>query len=401
MIYVIFLTRESDRDLHVTGGIHMKSYSTHFILITLLTSCKTQEAVQQNNCFIKDTIVDMAISSKATENFKLSPDTKTVQRAHQGLYNDVGFCSDQTEDKIKISYPDIVYGFHSKTKRKLNSFWAKKDHVGSLEDLPEEFLDAIPDKAYGQKPTIVLTYPWKDFSVGTRFTHIPENDTKKTYAIKYIDHATQELIFDKVPKKNSLEEIQLDEQNSRKLFIKIIEKFVNRVDQSGKHHVIPYVWGGSSFTKPYKDEDFYKEDGTWHRNNEESSTYSGYDCSEFIMRMAKIAGIDFPWKTTTAIERSLKPVNDNNDLQDGDIIWVPGHVMIASNIKRNELIESRAYASGYGCVHRISLEECFHGISTYDDLLDHYYNHIPVQFKNRDGSVASKKYPVKLLKLVD
>ena len=42
----------------------------------------------------------MAISSKATENFKLSPDTKTVQRAHQGLYNDVGFCSDQTEDKI-------------------------------------------------------------------------------------------------------------------------------------------------------------------------------------------------------------------------------------------------------------------------------------------------------------
>ncbi len=77
-----------------------------------------------------------------------------------------------------------------------------------------------------------------------------------------------------------------------------------------------------------------------------SNQNSGYDCSEFVMRMAKIAGVDFPWKTTTAIERSRRALDSQDLLEEGDLIWVQGHVMVVSNIERNEIIESRGYGSG-------------------------------------------------------
>ena len=355
---------------------------------------------QRNNCCIKNTVVDMATTSFAPDNPAACPNTAGVARAHQGLYNDLGYCSEETEDKIKISYPNVVYGFNGKTKQAVSSFWARKEHIVPLDDLSPEHLDALPSSEYAQDPTIVLTYPWKKFSVGTRFKHIPEDDTKKAYAIARIDHNTDSVVFDFIPKKNAIQEIKLDAQSARELFVKVIHDFVDRVTQSGHNNVIPYVWGGSSFTKPYQDEAFHKKDGAWHRN-EKNNTYGGYDCSEFVMRMAKIAGIDFPWKTTSMIERSKRALNDEDQLENGDLIWVPGHIMIVSDIQNNEMIESRAYTSGYGRVHRIPLSESFDGVTTYDDLLERYFNHETIKFKNKDGSVTKKEHKFKLLKLMD
>lgn len=386
---------------HANIFLNSKNY---FLLVFLTTITIHIQASyhknQHNNCYIKNTVVDMATTSFAPDNPAASPNTASVHRAHQGLYNDLGYCSEETEDKIKISYPDVVYGFHNKTKKPLNSFWARKEHIAPLDELSPELLDALPSPEYADQPTIVLTYPWKNFSVGTRFKHIPEDDTKKTYAIARIDHSTDSVVFDKIPKKNAIQEIKQDAQSTRELFVKIIHDFVDRVAQSGHNNVIPYVWGGSSFTKPYQDEAFHKKDGAWHRN-EKNSTYGGYDCSEFVMRMAKIAGIDFPWKTTSMIERSKRALNDEDQLENGDLIWVPGHIMIVSDIENNEMIESRAYTSGYGRVHRIPLSESFDGITTYNDLLERYSNHETIQFKNKDGSVTKKEHKFKLLKLLD
>ena len=372
---------------------------TCYLSFLLLTSCiHISLQAQQNNCFIKYAVVDMATNPFAADNQPVHG--TNINRAHQGLYNDIGFCSEETADKIKISYPHIVYGFNGKTKKPLSSFWAQKKHIAPLNELDDELLDAIPHPHYAQQPTIVLTYPWKEFSVGTRFKHIAEQDTKKTYAIKRIDHTTNTVVYDFIPKKHAIQEIKQDAHDTRKLFVKTINDLVDKVEKSGQNNVIPYVWGGSSFTKPYQDEAFHKKDGTWHRN-EKHGTHDGYDCSEFVMRMAKIAGIDFPWKTTSMIERAKRALDSTDELEDGDLIWVPGHVMIVSNIKRNEIIESRAYASGYGCVHRITLEECFDGISTYDDLLHRYYAKEKIKFKNKDGTIAEKTYNFKLLKLIE
>ncbi|MBY0109650.1 MAG: C40 family peptidase [Candidatus Babeliaceae bacterium] len=107
---------------------------------------------------------------------------------------------------------------------------------------------------------------------------------------------------------------------------------IDRISQNEADNVIPYVWGGSSFLEPYQQGCFYTKDGVWHRQGK-NDPYTGYDCSEFIMRMAKIVGINFPWKTTTSIQHGLAQFTSKDILQAGDIIWVEGHTMIISDIE--------------------------------------------------------------------
>lgn len=348
---------------------------------------------------IKDAIVDMGSSFPAPNNSAASPDDKGCRRAHQGLYNELVNYLEEHEDQVKISYNNIVYGFDPATKQVFNTFWVYKKQVILLKQLKEELLTAIPNDKYGEEPTIVLIYPWKEFSLGTRFKHIAPCDTEVAFAIERIDYYTNSVVFDFVPKENAIQEIIQDGQSARKLFVKIINDLIDRIARSSKNNVIPYVWGGSSFSELYLESAFYKKDGTWHREGK-NDPYSGYDCSEFVMRMAQIAGIYFPWKTTTAIERGTRMLSEQDTLEEGDLIFVQGHVMVVSNIRRNEIIESRGYGSGYGCIHRITLSECFDGINSYENLLSHYYNNKKIRFKDKKGIVADKFNCFKLLKLI-
>jgi hypothetical protein len=152
--------------------------------------------------------------------------------------------------------------------------------------------------------------------------------------------------------------------------------------------------------QPYKKNNFYQKDGVWHRDGE-NDPYTGYDCSEFIMRMAHIAGIDFPWKTTSAIRHGQRKLTPSDALEEGDIIWVQGHVMVVSTIERNEIIEPRGYGAGYGCVHRIKLNQAFEGITSYDDLIKRYYAEEPIMFKHKNGAPLKPAKAFQLLKLIN
>lgn len=370
------------------------------LLAAINTSLLTFVDEKAEIAVIKDKIAEMNNSFPAPTRPAASPDVKGCPRAHQGLYNEVVTCLEQHDDQIKIAYEDIAYGFDPETKKISNTFWIYKKHITLCKELSNEVLKNIPHPKYAEEPTIVLIYPWKEFSVGTRFKHVSECDTQTAYAVTLTDYVTRTIIFDLVPHENAIVEIKQDAQSTRKLFVKIINDLIDKVAQSDPTKVIPYVWGGSSFVRPCTQHAFYKKDGTWHREGD-NNPYTGYDCSEFVMRMAKIAGIDFPWKTTSAIERGRRALNDQDKLEEGDLIWVQGHVMIISNIQRNEIIEARSYGSGYGCVHRCTLGECFDGISSYDDLLARYYNNETIRFKDKQGNPSEKTNIVKLLKLVE
>lgn len=348
---------------------------------------------------IKDPIIDMRNSYPAPDNPPASPEDKRCNRAHQGLYNELVNCIEEDGDQIKISFNNIVYGFDNFTKKAENTFWIYKKHIAPLQQLKSELIKAIPNINYAVEPTIVLVYPWKEFSVGTRFKHLPKQDTQNAYAIERIDYISNSILSDLVPMESAILEVKQDSQSARKLFVKIINDLIDRVAQSGQNHVIPYIWGGSSFVEPCIESNFYKQDGTWHRDGK-CNPYSGYDCAEFIMRMAQIAGLDFPWKTTAAIERSSRALDKKDQLEEGDLIWIQGHIMIVSNIKHNEIIESRGYSSGYGCVHRSTLDKCFADINTYNDLLERYYNNQTIRFKDKQGT-TKKAEVFKLLKLID
>jgi ASC-1-like (ASCH) protein len=74
--------------------------------------------------------------------------------------------------------------------------------------------------------------------------------------------------------------------------------------------------------------------------------------------------------------------------------------MIVSSIKNNEIIEVRGYDSGYGCLHRIKLNELLADVSNYDELLDRYYKNKTITLKDKQGKLQ-KKYAFTLLKLID
>ena len=71
---------------------------------------------------------------------------------------------------------------------------------------------------------------------------------------------------------------------------------------------------------------------------------------------------------------NLSPLKAQDALQEGDLIWFPGHVIIVSNITDNMIIEARGYAAGCGKVHEIPLANLFRDMKTYDDLLNAYFS---------------------------
>lgn len=378
-----------------------------FLLCSLFLSAVTikasQDEIKRNVCYravIKRPIVDMNNSFPAPKNPAASPDTKGCDRAHQGLFNEMVNCLEEHNDQVKVAIDNIVYGFDINTKNPLNTFWTYKKNIIPTTEINNDLLLTIPNQEYGKEPTVVLTYPWQQFSVGTRFRHIPEYDSSTAYAIARADFQTDRIIFDYVSHEHALPETVQDPKSARTLFVATINNLIDKITENGSELVIPYIWGGSSFVELYSKSDFYKNDGTWQRT-EKTSPYSGYDCSEFVMRMAKIAGIEFPWKTSTAIQRSKRELNEYDQLEEGDLIWTPGHVMIVSSIANNELIEARGYSSGYGSVHRATLAESFDAITSYYDLLERYYSKQPIKYKDKQGNVVEKPYELKLLKLID
>lgn len=346
---------------------------------------------------IKTPIAELNTSLPILAALPASPETSKCTRSHQALYNESIECIDEKDDFYQVAFKNIIYGYDSETQKPLNTFWTHKNNILLLRDAPANIVESIPMKEYAKQPTIVLTYPWSVFSVGTRFNYLPGYDTE-AYAIEKIDYDTNNVTLDFVPRDCAMVETKNVDSYKKELFIKILTDLVDRVSHDCLNHIIPYVWGGSSFLRSQPQDNFCLREGGWHRGDQ-NTMYTGYDCSELVMRFAQIAGISFPWKTTSIIDRSLAVITNADTLENGDLIWVPGHIMIISSIENNELIEACGYSRGYGCVHKISLSQCFEGIESYNQLLDRYFSKQPIRLRNKEGGAIDKEHICKLLKL--
>ncbi len=330
-----------------------------------------------------------------------SPETKKCHRDHQGLINEQVSIVETNGDAVKIKFDGLIYDFDNSTHEPINTFWTYSKYLATLEYLKNNnLLSALPHPDYGAEPTIVLIYPWNNFSVSTRFKHVPENDTQDGYAIVRIDYTNNTIATDMVPHNCARIETKPENaQQARQIFVDVINTFLDRVARDG---VVPFVWGGSSFMRPYSAQDkFYLKDGLWHREGSENKIYYGYDASEFVWRMAQIAGINFPYKTTWTMEQSLHPLTANGVLEDSDLIWAQGSIMIVSSIERNEVVIAHGYTSGHGCVHQLKLSESFQGINTYADLVADYHAGKPLVMLDKNGQVIRTCETFKLLKLID
>lgn len=317
---------------------------------------------------------------------------RPTPRSCQLLFNTVVNTLKETANEAMIEVEHLFYDIEADGSYK-NHFWIPKKSLLFFEHVNANTLQSFPQplsactSRWQHPDVLVLTLPWQPsighvmYSVGTRFVRAPLHDTATTYGIfmRHPHHKHTQL--ESIPKTHALIEGSIPKAQKRKTMINIIKGWI---DYAELHDAtIPYVWGGSSFalTQPHK------------------KPLIGFDCSSLIIRAAQIVGIPLAAKTSMMMEKTLKPLSKKDKLEVGDIIWRPGHVIIVSDVERNEIIQARGYESGYGCVYRSQLSEYFKGITTFKQLLNRYFCNQEVRELKKNGDTFNDTTQIKILKL--
>jgi cell wall-associated NlpC family hydrolase len=238
---------------------------------------------------------------------------------------------------------------------------------------------ATANKTNGSdRMTIALLDPFYDpvtkktYSAGTRFLSNGQEVDPDFYSAYIFDTADHSIKVTQIPKKSAVVQKKQSMQEAMRLFVSILHHWAH-----AKNCMIPYVWGGASFIHGCKENSFSEVTNKklcyFSRPDCAECVKTGFDCAGMVARAAQIAGIPYYYKNTYTLHQYLKPLQEAQSLTNGDLIWIPGHVMVVSDIKRNLLIEARGYPHGYGIVHEIALEKVFKNIKNYKQLMDLYF----------------------------
>lgn len=338
-------------------------------------------------------------------------------RIHQLLFNETVEITEERGNEVCISITNLFY-ITEKGNEPQTKYWAHKDGFITVEQLEKKDLDlhkfphpiSFSENLEPRKQNIItLLFPWYDpitnqtFSAGTRFVKSEKPLTGNTTPIYVFDPKAESFKETKIPLSYTVTVNHMKGKKQKiKTFVRILRKWANL-----KHGFIPYTWGGCSFTAICSQNSFIKmESGGvknsisyFERPDYQHDPKTGFDCSGLVARVAQICAIPYFFKNTTTLATYLHELEHGDTLREGDLIWIPGHVMVVSNVSKNMLIEARGYASGYGKVHELPLNTVLAPINTYKDLVKAYRNKEQLQLLNVKGQVTATINDIKLLKL--
>jgi len=331
---------------------------------------------------------------------------KNCPRIHQLLFNEIVTILEEKGDECLVKVPSIFYEREDRPER-YDTYWALRKNFITFEALSQLgiaqtiFPDPLQYERTGSmalpsnKKIVVLQVPYYDqktkqhYSAGTRFVLSPLAGNRCGYTVYLFDASTNKCITTVIPHgvgtiENSTEPVQ-----------KKIAQYVTLLRRWTQHKgFIPYVWGGASCINYCFDDSFSlvktAQEEFFQRDECLQSPKSGFDCAGLIARAAQICGLPYYYKNSITIKKNLTPVRHKEHLREGDIIWIPGHVMVVASLKNNTLIEARGYNHGYGKVHEIAVDKVFQGIDTFGQLIDCYNARKPVQRLDRKGAVAHR-----------
>jgi hypothetical protein len=309
------------------------------------------------------------------ENLPVAGSDQRCPRLHQILFNETVEIIEQTDEEYRIRISSVFY-ITPKNNSRQNSYWTNKKNIMPLTKITNKQIDQfIPtpiDFRYSEKnshQTIVLIKPWSGsmlnmtFSAGTRFVAVKPH-SRTHFNISVLHPEKNRIITGKIPQSYAILEDNRSPEEARSIFNKLLKTWAHTKG------FIPYVWGGCSFCYTHSQtSDFYtNEDENKKMYRIAGDTHipkSGFDCAGLIARAAQIAGMPYYYKNTATLATYLKPVKTYNDLKEGDLIWIPGHVMAVGNIKKGTIIEAAHYSKGYGKIHEIPLHKIFRNIHTF------------------------------------
>jgi cell wall-associated NlpC family hydrolase len=341
--------------------------------------------------------------------------TQGSPRIHQLLLHELVEIVSEDGDEVCIIIPQIFFITHSLHKPQA-MYWTLKKNLLTLKKLNETEREKIPASPSYKTPkaitqvqnTIVIFKPFYDpvtqqtLSAGTRFI-IDMSKTFEHYFSAFVfDRKTSSFKTTLIPKKIAMTIQKHTVHDSITCFVKLLQQWAHCINGP-----IPYVWGGCSFTHCCNHEFVERKKklitgaqiSVFERPDCTEKPLSGLDCAGLITRAAHICGIPYYFKNTYTLAHYLKSLSIDQHLQEGDLIWIPGHVMIVSDLANNKIIEARGYSSNYGIVHEITLDQMFKDINTYDDLIHAYRHQTPLMRLNKEGDEVEEIKRYKILKL--
>ena len=321
-------------------------------------------------------------------------------RLHQALYNERVTLLKIVNNEACISITQL---FYTTNNHKQTTYWTDKNAIRTIDELKKNGIDTTaippalsfntPDVDTAHKNLITLIKPWFDpttrriFSAGTRFIINKEQTSQSPYIeVSAIDDQTLQPYTMRIDKKHCLLNTSKNKRGQRNLFIRIAREWAHL-----HNCFIPYVWGGSSFTScsrahQIEEKKVHEPDAYFALCDYNESPKTGFDCAGLVSRAAQTAGIPYFYKNTTTLAHYLKPITTIDSLQNGDLFWIPGHVMIISDIEKRLLIEARSYHHGYGKVHEIRLDKVFKDTKTYADLFKALQEKKSITRIDKDGN---------------
>lgn len=394
-----------------------------FIIILNLLVCLT--TVQAETGFFCVPIADLvaapfAFDSKLQikngyDSLSASPEQGkgSCLRVHQGLFNEsvtiVAYKNDQVQIILKNCISKSMMGFYDEPV----NVWTYKDWIVTQDEIDRLGIEqSVFPKIYDAKTRsdesiITLTFPWYDettqvtYSAGTRLSLASVQNMHDHYAVLLYDPSQKNAILSYVPQSNALVSGFFTPQERKKIFVDLLYAWCNE----GK--LIPFVWGGTSFTQGAQDTVVLKKwftDGaqlsSWDCSPCFSRLFSGLDASGLILRAAQICGIPYYCSNSRTVANTLFSV-PYSELDEGDILWAPGYVGIIASLDNNEIIEAQGYSRGYGVVHRITLKKRFADIETWNDFIICCENNIPLKSLDSQGRPVSYVPLFKIYRLPD
>lgn len=357
-------------------------------------------------------------TQESYEKFSISggPGNSSLQcpRIHQLLFNETVDIVSEQGDEVAIHITSAYFITHTNHKPQ-TLYWTLKKNLISYEKLERKKLPLSyipPTRDFNNKNPqesahiIGLLQPFYDantqqtFSAGTQFVYDLQKSTASHFFVYIFDKATTMFTTNLIPRADALIIEAKNNTDAIALFVQILKRWAHSAQG-----VIPYVWGGCSFSSTCNAKVTQKSTGDtatntslYHRSDC-SSPYNGYDCTGLILRAAQLAGIPYFYKNSYTLAHYLKIVTALSALNIGDIIWIPGHVMVISSLHPALLIEARGYPHGYGIVHEIALEKVFKGIKSYAQLMYAFNKQKPLIRLNKKGQEMEKIKRFKVLSL--
>lgn len=337
----------------------------------------------------------------------INGDAELVKRIDQLLFNEVVNIIEERNQEVCITLPHHFY-CTSFSKTPQSTAWTLRENIMPLSEIADK--NIIPSPLSYQTPTIhpniiTLSQPFYDkknhryYSAGTRFVLTPDQKQSAYYQVFVLSFSLKKTTIS-IPSNLCIKSKERTQEQKIKKFIKILRSFAHP-----HKDYIPYVLGGNSYSigykKGFKEKKFYtngKTQNFFDVNHPHKGAHSGFDCAALIYRAAQIAELPFYAKNSSAMKHYLQPLAPDEEIENGDIIFIPGHVIAIVEITNNRVVEARTQSHGYGFVHEIDLSLLFKEIKNIEDLKHFHFSKQAASRLDRDGTIIAHKQ-ITILKL--